>query len=208
MGLAAARGSQSLTAVGIALLLLTAAAPVAISDLGARLSGKDLLLPWRSDAEVALAEARAAGRFAVVDFTADWCLACHALDRLTLGHPDVAALLGGAFRIRVDATRITEPVEALFARFRVLGLPAILVVSPDGEVVEEVRITSFVPPEEAVRLFRRAGLEPVQANRFARPDSISKQEDPTQGERKERAARCASHRSSTARSSQRAGRDA
>jgi len=173
-----ARRSQSLPAAGIALLFLAAAAPVALSDLGARWSGSDVLLPWRADAEVALADARAAGRFAVVDFTADWCLACHELDRLTLRHPDVAALLAGAERIRVDATRVTEPVEVLFARFRVLGLPAIVVVSPDGEVVEEARITSFVPPEEAVRLFRRAGLEPVQEDRFARLDSLSKQEDP------------------------------
>jgi len=51
-------------------------------------------------------------------------------------------------------------------------------------VVEEARITSFVPPEEAARLFRRAGLEPVREGRFARLDSvstistISKQEDP------------------------------
>lgn len=176
--LAEARRSQSLPAAGIALLFLAAAAPVALSNLGARWSGNDVLLPWRSDAEVALADARAAGRFAVVDFTADWCLACHELDRLTLRHPDVASLLAGVERIRVDATRMTEPVELLFARFRVLGLPSIVVVSPDGEVVEEARITSFVPPEEAVRLFRRAGLQPLRGGGFARLVPISKPEEP------------------------------
>jgi hypothetical protein len=46
----------------------------------------------------------------------------------------------------------------------VLGLPAIVVVSPDGKVVEEARITSFVPPEQAVQILRRAGLRPVQAD--------------------------------------------
>jgi len=173
-----ARRSASLPWAGVALLLFlsSAAAPVAWSNLGARTSGRDALLPWRSDAEAALSEARAAGRFAVVDFTADWCLACHELDRQTLRHPEVASLLAGVERIRVDATRMTEPVEALFARFRILGLPAIVVVSPGGEVVEEARITSFVPPEEAVRLFRRAGLRPVQDDRVTRLDSNSQQE--------------------------------
>jgi thiol:disulfide interchange protein DsbD len=165
--LAEARRAQSLPAAGIALLFLAAAAPVALSDLGARWSGRDVLLPWRSDADAALADARAAGRFAVVDFTADWCLACHELDRLTLRHPDVARLLAGAERIRVDATRMSARVETLFARFRVVGLPAIVVVGPDGEVVEEARITSFVPPDEAVRRFRRAGLRPPEAIREA-----------------------------------------
>jgi thiol:disulfide interchange protein DsbD len=112
--LAEARRSQSLPTTGIALLFLVGAAPVALSDLGSRLSGNDVLLPWRSDAELALADARAAGRFAVVDFTADWCLACHELDRLTLRHRDVASLLAGAERIRVDATHMTEAVEELF----------------------------------------------------------------------------------------------
>jgi thiol:disulfide interchange protein len=99
---------------------------------------------------------------AVVDFTADWCLACHELDRVTLRHPRVAGLLAGLERIRVDTTRMNEPVEELFARFHVLGLPAIVVVSPAGAAVEEARITSFVSPEEAVRLFRLAGLRPLQ----------------------------------------------
>ena len=160
--IAAARRSEKLPWAGVALLFLSAAVPVALSSLGARLSGSDVVLPWRSDVEVALAEAQAAGHFAVVDFTADWCLACHELDRLTLSHPEVASLLAGAERIRVDATRMTEPVEALFTRFRVLGLPAVIVVDPDGQVVEAARITSFVPAEEAVRLFRLAGLRPVR----------------------------------------------
>jgi thiol:disulfide interchange protein DsbD len=160
--IAKARRSGRRPWAGVAILFLAAAAPIALANLGARLSGSDVLLPWRSDAEAALAEARAAGRFVVVDFTADWCLACHELDRLTLRHPEVASLLAGAERVRVDATRMTEPVEALFARFRVLGLPAVLVVNPAGQVVEEARIHSFVPPEEAARLFRLAGLRPME----------------------------------------------
>jgi len=159
--IAAARRSSSLAWAGVALLFLAAAVPVALSSFGARSSGSDVVLPWRSDAEAALREARSAGRFAVIDFTADWCLACHELDRLTLSHPQVASLLAGAERIRVDATRMTEPVEALFMRFGVLGLPAVLVVDPDGRVVEDARITSFVPPEEAARLFKLAGLRPL-----------------------------------------------
>lgn len=156
-----ARHAQSAPWAGVALLFVAAAAPVALLDLGARGAGNDAVLSWRGDAEAALAEARAGRRFAVVDFTADWCLACHELDRLTLRHPEVASLLDGAERIRVDATRMSERVERLFARFRVLGLPNLVVVSPAGEVVEDARITSFVPPEEAVRIFRRAGLRPV-----------------------------------------------
>ncbi len=115
-------------------------------------------LAWRSDVDVALAEARDAGRFAVVDFTADWCLACHELDRLTFRDPAVARLLARAVRVRIDATRTTETVEALFARFGVYGLPAVVVLDPVGRIVEDARIASFIGPDEAVELLERAGL--------------------------------------------------
>lgn len=147
---------------GVALACLGLAATVGLREGPLPGTKDEVLLSWRSDADAALADARASGRHAVLDFTADWCLACHELDRRTLSHPDVARLLAGAERIRVDATRMTAEVEALFSRFRIFGLPAVLVVDPRGEIVEAARITSFVPPEEASRLFRLAGLEPVR----------------------------------------------
>ncbi len=115
-------------------------------------------LTWRSDVEAALADARAAGRFAVVDFTAEWCLACHELDRVTFNDPEVSRLLASAERIRVDATRLSPPIDALFARFGVLGLPAVVVLDPAGRVIEEARIASFIPPADAIALLRGAGL--------------------------------------------------
>jgi thiol:disulfide interchange protein len=79
---------------------------------------------------------------------------------VTFRDPEVVPLLAAAERIRVDASRITEQIEKLFARFGVLGLPAVVVVDPSGKVVEEARIASFVPPGEAARRLRGAGLRP------------------------------------------------
>ncbi len=138
---------------GIALVV---AAGVATQRLGP--SRPAAPLPWRSDVEAALYDARGARRFAVVDFTADWCLACHELECVTFRDPEVSRLLAGAERIRIDATRVTDTVESLFARFGVRGLPAVIVVDPAGQVVDEARIASFVPPEDAAALLRRAGL--------------------------------------------------
>jgi len=178
--LAEGRRSRSVPAAALGLVLLVAAGPVALGALDGRGPGGQAPLAWRSDVEAALADARAAGRFAVVDFTADWCLACHELDEQTLRHPSVSRLLAGAERVRVDATRMTDRVTALFTRFRVLGLPAVVVVAPDGEVVEEARIRSLVPPEDAVRIFRKAGLRPGgHPSHLAGHGPITKQEEPT-----------------------------
>ncbi|MFQ5504535.1 MAG: protein-disulfide reductase DsbD family protein [Planctomycetota bacterium] len=114
---------------------------------------------WRSDLEAALADARRTQRFTVLDFTADWCLVCHELDARTFRHPDVAALLEKTVRIRVDATDVDEGMDSIFSRFGVLGLPNVVLIDPRGEIVENARVVSFVPPEDYVRILRRAGLD-------------------------------------------------
>lgn len=145
------RGRMARRVLGVGALFLV----VAIGFLPPRAAGP--ALEWRDDLEAALADARAAGRYAVVDFHADWCLACRELDLRTLRHPAVARLLSECVRVRVDASRTSEPVQALFERFGVASLPELVVIDPRGEIVEP-RIASVVDPDEAAATLRRAGL--------------------------------------------------
>lgn len=115
-------------------------------------------LQWRTDIDAALADARVTNRFAIVDFTADWCLVCHELDQATFQHPDVAALLRNALRIRVDATQIDSAIESVFSRFGVLGLPNVVLIDPRGQIVEHARVVSFISPDDYVRVLGEAGL--------------------------------------------------
>ncbi len=73
---------------------------------GRRVSG----LAWRTDERAALAEALAEGRPALIDFTADWCAACHELDRETWSNPDVVAELARYTIIRIDLTHNTPEI--------------------------------------------------------------------------------------------------
>ncbi len=131
---------------------------LAIASLGPR--NESTSLDWRTDIDAALAYARRTDRFAIVDFTADWCLVCHELDSTTFRDPDVAALLRKAVRIRVDATEIDDGIESTFSRFRVLGLPNVVLIDPRGHVLEHARVVSFVSPEDYVKTLREAGSAP------------------------------------------------
>ena len=115
-------------------------------------------LGWRTDLDAALVDAQRTDRFAIVDFTADWCLACHELDSTTFRDPNVAALLQEAVRIRVDATEIDDRIESIFFRFGVLGLPNVVLIDPRGRVVERARVASFISPHDYVKTLREAGL--------------------------------------------------
>ncbi len=103
---------------------------------------------WQQGDVVQLqAAARKDGRPLLVDFTAAWCGACKQLDRVTFASPAVRPELARFVTVKVDATNDDDPqVAATLQRFRVLGLPTVLLFDSSGR--EAVRYTDFVEPEE------------------------------------------------------------
>jgi len=134
-------------AKGIGITLVSAGALAAI--LGT-IKPKEALAWERQDIEGALARAAADKRPLVVDFTAAWCGACKELDKKTFSEPSVGRELGRFVAVKVDATNNDDPkVEAMLARFKVVGLPTVVMFDSRGK--EAARFNDFVPPEEFLK---------------------------------------------------------
>lgn len=100
--------------------------------------------------ELALRE----GRPLLVDFTAEWCGACKDLDRKTFAAKEVLPEMARFVAVKVDATNDDDPrVEATMARFKVVGLPTVLVFDSRGH--EAIRYTDFVGPNEFLKAVQR-----------------------------------------------------
>jgi thioredoxin:protein disulfide reductase len=108
-------------------------------------------LTWeRQNIEGALARAAADKRPVILDFTAAWCAACKELDKQTFSEPRVGQELGRFVAVKVDATNNDDPrVEALLARYKVLGLPTVLLFDSRGK--EAARFNDFVAPDEFLK---------------------------------------------------------
>jgi thiol:disulfide interchange protein DsbD len=108
-------------------------------------------LAWeKKDIEGALARAATDNRPLIVDFTAAWCAACKELDKQTFSEPRVGQELSRFVAVKVDATNNDDPkVEALLARYKVVGLPTVLLFDSRGK--EAVRFNDFVPPDEFLK---------------------------------------------------------
>ncbi|TXD37548.1 DUF255 domain-containing protein [Lujinxingia vulgaris] len=89
---------------------------------------------WITSYSEAQALARAQNRPIVLDFTADWCLACGEMEREVFEHPQVRQRLEEEFvTLKLDYEAGDAETIAAIQRFEVSGLPRIAFESPDGE---------------------------------------------------------------------------
>lgn len=96
---------------------------------------------WKPFTEDALTEI--SGRGVIIDFYADWCIPCKELDALTFSDPEVITLSKEFETYKADMTKSLSPeVESLRERFKIIGVPTVLILNSKGEEVE--RVTGFV----------------------------------------------------------------
>ncbi|MBD1387852.1 protein-disulfide reductase DsbD [Neiella sp. HB171785] len=94
-----------------------------------------------------LADAAAQGQPALVDFYADWCVACKEFDKYTFPDPAVRQALTGWRLIRIDVTASTLQDIELLEAYNILGLPSLLLFSPQGQELAQYRIAGFLKPQ-------------------------------------------------------------
>ncbi len=85
---------------------------------------------WRADLGAAASEAGALSKPVLLDFRADWCVACVELEKETWPAPEVRAALAGLVPVRLDMTENNASNRALQARFGVKGLPTVILLAP------------------------------------------------------------------------------
>jgi thiol:disulfide interchange protein len=81
------------------------------------------------------ARLKTAGRAAMLDFYADWCVSCKEMERFTFSDPKVKARLGQMVLLRVDVTANTPDDKALLKRFRLFGPPGIVFFDANGREI-------------------------------------------------------------------------
>lgn len=90
----------------------------------------------------------------LVDFTANWCLACRELEKHTFSESRVALEAARFVAVKVDATNDEDPrVAGAMREFEVRGLPTIVLYDSRGN--EAGRCTDFVAPDPFLDAIKR-----------------------------------------------------
>jgi thiol:disulfide interchange protein DsbD len=102
------------------------------------------------DLERELAAARDAGKPAMLDFYADWCVSCKEMEKYTFAEPQVQQALEGYSLLQADVTANDDADKALLKHFELLGPPSIIFYDDTGTERTELRLVGFKPAEEFV----------------------------------------------------------
>lgn len=98
-----------------------------------------------------------AGRAAVIDFSADWCLPCLELEKKTFADPRVREAFGGRALLKADLTKISSPeAVALSEKYGIVGVPTIIFLDASGTEWAELRLVGYESPEKFLERLEKA----------------------------------------------------
>lgn len=100
--------------------------------------------------EVALAEAKQQGKVALLDFYADWCVACVEMAHDTFSSPIVANALKPVVLLQADITSNDDNAQAMLKRFGLFGPPSVLFFNDQGQELRALRVMGSMDAEQFV----------------------------------------------------------
>lgn len=85
----------------------------------------------------------ASGKIVMLDFYADWCVACKEFEEYTFSDSRVQKALRNAVLLQADVTGNTEEDSALLKRFGLYGPPGIIFFDTSGREIKELAVVGF-----------------------------------------------------------------
>jgi thiol:disulfide interchange protein DsbD len=99
-----------------------------------------------------------AGKLVMLDFYADWCVACKEMELFTFSDPRVQTRLRDVVLLQADVTQNTADDAALLKRFNLFGPPGIIFFDKNGEEIAQMRVIGFQNADKFLQNLKRTDL--------------------------------------------------
>ena len=108
------------------------------------------------DLDRELAAASAAGKTAMLDFYADWCVSCIEMEEYTFTDAGVQAALSNTVTLQADVTANDDADQALLQRFGVFGPPTIIFFGTDGQQRHGYEVVGYMKAKDFIEHLAQA----------------------------------------------------
>jgi thioredoxin:protein disulfide reductase len=138
-------------AKGLGVALLVGGIVYAVGAAGARDRARSqAAFTWLHSYDEAIAHAKAEGRPVIIDFWAEWCVACKELDKIAWSQEPVKQAAARFVALKLDGTDADDAFTAIAERFGVVGMPTVIFLDGRGREVPD-RVIGAISADEMVR---------------------------------------------------------
>lgn len=133
-------------------------ANIALRDAGQPGAAKASQLSFEEIHSISELDARLAhaDKPILLDFTAEWCVACREMERNTYSDQRVAKKMGEFVLLKADVTANSDEERALMKRFSLFGPPGIILFAQDGKPLQGAAVIGYQDPDTFLTSLSRA----------------------------------------------------
>ena len=91
---------------------------------------------------------------AIIDFYADWCVACLEFEKFTFTDKEVKAIMKQYILLKADVTNNNLNDKELMKKFNIFGPPAIIFFNSAGVEIRQIRTIGFKNPKEFKKILQ------------------------------------------------------
>jgi len=100
----------------------------------------------------------AAGKTMMLDFYADWCVACKEFEQFTFSDPRVQKSLANVVLLQVDVTQNSADDIALLNHFSLFGPPGIIFFNGSGKEISQAKVIGYQDADKFLATLNKLGL--------------------------------------------------